>query len=284
MKVRKEEIRLSPEHPSSLLELKKQSIVAAPVVLNQNGILVDGYRRYQLHEGEFIESIQMDIDDVFDAAHEMNLHTRKWDELDCYLWTRWARAIDCDAGKLPIHRFSPAIESAPKEILRLMAERKISMRKTALIQEAPMTARDFFIDLLTNVVHVNDNEAGDLIRMSWDTKTRLKAGSVSALFQTVPFAGILNNSSLSPKQKGEALLKELRSVRYPLYQEKLEHFTSNWHQLNLGRGILAKGNSFIERGVLEISFTSSSLQELKENIQRLATSLDAESWARIWEE
>jgi hypothetical protein len=284
MKVRKQDIQLSPEHPSPLLELKKQLIVTAPLVINADGILVDGYRRYQLHEGEFIEVVQIDLNDVFDTAYQMNLHTRKWDDVDCFLWTRWAREIGANAIRLPIQRYSYAIESASKEILRLMADRKITMRKAILIQESPVPARDFFVDLLTNVVSVNDNEAADLIRMSWDTKTKLKAGSVSTLFQTEPFAGILRNSGLSARQKGEALLKELRSVRYPLYQEKLEHFTSNWHQLNLGRGVLAKGSSFIERGVLEISFTSSSLEELKENIRRLATSLDSESWARIWKE
>ena len=284
MKIRKKDIYLSPDHPSTLLTLKPQSIVAAPLVLNKNGILLDGYRRYQLMEGDFVEAVQIDAQDVFDTAYELNLNTRVWDDLDCFLWARWARTIGANPSRLPINRFSTAIESAPQELLRLMAERKITMRKAVLIQEAPPAARELFTDFLTNVLSLNDNEAADLIRMAWDVKTRLDSQGLRGLFQGEPFAGILQNSSLSPRQKGEALLKELRAVRYPLYQEKLEQFTSNWQQLKLGNGVQVKRRSFIERGVLEISFTSSSLEELKENIQRLTTSLNEQSWARIWEE
>jgi hypothetical protein len=102
--------------------------------------------------------------------------------------------------------------------------------------------------------------------------------------ETGPFDVILQDRRLSPKRRGEALLKELRAVRYPLYQKKLEQFTSDWQQLNLGRGIQAKSNSFVERGVLEISFASKSLEELKNHIKRLSESLASPEWARIFEE
>jgi hypothetical protein len=162
MKVRKAEIQLSPEHPSALLTLKPQSIAVSPLVLDANGILLDGYRRYQLLDAEFVEAVEVDAQNVFDAAYEINLHTRTWDELDCFLWARWALAIGGNAARLPINRFSSSLQSVSKELLILMAERKISMRKAILIQEAPPATREFFADLLANV-----------FRKSWSSLRRI---------------------------------------------------------------------------------------------------------------
>ncbi|HSE42225.1 MAG TPA: hypothetical protein VLH08_15785 [Acidobacteriota bacterium] len=284
MKIHKQQIRLLPEHPSTLLKLTPQSILSAPLVINQDGVLLDGYRRFQLQVDDSVEAVQLEVNDVFAAAFELNRNTRKWDDVDCFLWTRWAATLGADPARLPITRFSPALQSLTKDLLGLIGERKLSLRKAVLIQEAPPAARDFLVDLLTNTLTLNDNEAADFIRMAWDVKTRLHLRGIPALFQMEQFKLILSNGRLSPRQKGEALLKVLRSVRYPLYQEKLEKFTADWQQLNLGHSIQPKQTSFIERGVLEISISSASLEELKDHIRRLAASLDSLSWVEIWKD
>jgi hypothetical protein len=284
MKISKQEIHLSPMHPSMLLTLPAQSILYAPLVIDQNRNLIDGYRRFQLLQGDSIEVTQISVENIFDAAYEMNLKTRSWDEIDCFLWKRWADSIGSDTGKLPLQRRSAALESASTAMLTLLAERKITMRQAALIQEAPPATHEFLLRLLSEMIHLNDNETAEFIRMCWDIKIREQFSSVKALLETQRFLDILQDRRYSPKQKGEALLKELRAVRYPLYQKRLEQFTSDWQQLKLGRGIQAKGNSFVERGVLEISFASKSLEELKNHINRLSESLASPEWARIFEE
>lgn len=284
MKISKQEIHLSPMHPSMLLALPPQSISYAPLVIDQNRNLIDGYRRFQLLQGDSIEVTQVFAENIFNAAYEMNLRSRTWDDIDCFLWRRWAQSIASNAERLPIQRLSSVLESASTTILTLLAERKITMRQAALIQEAPPATHEYLLKLLSEVIQLNDNETAEFIRMAWDVKIREQTAGLKGLLETGRFLVILQDRRYSPKQKGEALLKELRAVRYPLYQKKLEQFTSDWQQLNLGRGIQAKGNSFVERGVLEISFASKSLQELKHHIDRLSESLALPEWARIFEE
>jgi hypothetical protein len=284
MKISKREIHLLPMHPSMLLTLQPQSILYAPLVIDENKNLIDGYRRLQLLESDSIEVTQISVEKIFDAAYGMNLKTRTWDEIDCFLWKRWAQSIGSDASGLPMQRQSSVLESASTALLTLLAERKITMRQAALIQEAPPATHQYLLRLFSEVIHLNDNETAELIRMAWDVKTREEISSLKALLETGRFLDILQDRRYSPKQKGEALLKELRAVRYPLYQKKLEQFTSDWQQLKLGRGIQAKSNSFVERGVLEISFTSKSFEELKNHINQLSESLASPEWARIFEE
>jgi hypothetical protein len=284
MKILKQEINLSPMHPSMLLALQPQSILYAPLVIDQNRNLIDGHRRFQLLQDDSIEATQISVENIFEAAYEMNLRSRTWDEIDCLLWKRWAHSMGADANKLPAQRVPAILESASIPMLALLAQRKITMRQATLIQEAPPATHEYLVDLLSEVVHLNDNETAEFIRMAWDVKVREKISGLGKLLETGPFDVILQDRRLSPKRRGEALLKELRAVRYPLYQKKLEQFTSDWQQLNLGRGIQAKSNSFVERGVLEISFASKSLEELKNHIKRLSESLASPEWARIFEE
>ncbi len=284
MKILKQEIYLSPMHPSMLLPLQPQSILYAPLVIDQNSNLIDGYRRFQLLQNDSIEATQISVENIFEAAYEINLRSRAWDEIDCFLWKRWARSMGADTSKLPGQRLPAILESASIPMLTLLAQRKITIRQAALIQEAPPATHEYLLDLLSDVIHLNDNETAEFIRMAWDVKIRERISGLRNLLETDPFFVILQDRRLSPKRRGEALLKELRAVRYPLYQKKLEQFTSDWQQLNLGRGIQAKNNSFIERGVLEISFASKSLEELKDHINRLSESLALPEWARIFEE
>ena len=284
MKVLKQQIHLSPLHPSMLLAVPRQSILYAPLVIDQNGNLIDGYRRVQLLGDDSIEVIQISVENIFEAAYEMNLRTRTWDDIDCFLWKRWAHSIGADASRLPAQRQAALLESASIPLLTLLAQRKITIRQAQLIQEAPPVTHEYLLNLLSEIIHLNDNETADFIRMAWDVKIKDQISSLRKLLESEPFVVILQERRYSPKQKGEALLKELRSVRYPLYQKKLEQFTSDWQQLNLGRGIQAKGNSFVERGVLEISFASKSLKELKNHINRLSESLASPEWVRIFEE
>ncbi|HEY7160664.1 MAG TPA: hypothetical protein VH815_05360, partial [Acidobacteriota bacterium] len=86
MKILKNEIYLSPMHPSMLLTLEPQSILNAPLVIDQNRNLIDGYRRFQLIQHDSVEVTQISAENIFDAAYEMNLKTRTWDEIDCFLW------------------------------------------------------------------------------------------------------------------------------------------------------------------------------------------------------
>jgi hypothetical protein len=284
MKIFKHEIQLSPMHPSMLLTLQPQSIFYAPLVIDQNRNLIDGYRRFHLVQGDSIEVTQVFAENIFDAAYEINFRSRTWDDVDCFFWRRWAQSIGGNTERLPVQRQSSVLESTSTSMLTLLAERKITMRQAALIQEAPPATHEYLLNLLSEVIHLNDNETAEFIRMAWDVKIREKMSGLRELLETGRFLVILQDRRYSPKQRGEALLKDLRAVRYPLYQKKLEQFTSDWQQLNLGRGIQAKGNSFVERGALEISFASKSLQELKNHINRLSESLASSEWARIFEE
>jgi hypothetical protein len=286
MRIRKDQIRLSPMHPTLLLNLPHESIFAAPVVVNEEGILIDGYRRFQLCEADELEAIEMKTAAVFDCAYQLNYRTRVWDETDCFFWSRWGEGLGVSGDKLPIpiRTFAEELQSADRKVLELLACRNLSYRQVVAILKTPPAYHEFYFELLCGPVRLNVNETADLLEMSVALKQTLGKKSIKELFESSPFAEILAQKALTPKQRGEALLKAFRLLRYPYYQKKLEQFTSYWQRLDLGQNVAVKKNAFVERGVLEISLSSVSLQDMKESVSKLASSLDSPDWEKIWEE
>src|SRR6185437_12300683 len=79
MKILKEEIQLSPLHPSLQISLAPEKLVMNPVVIGRDRTLIDGYRRYQLCPDAVMEAFEME-GDLFQSAVSLNFRTRKWDE------------------------------------------------------------------------------------------------------------------------------------------------------------------------------------------------------------
>ena len=105
MKIRKQEIYLSPDHPSTLLDFEAAIDFAAPLVLNRTEFLsmatedINSCKEILLRPCKSCEN-------VFEAAYEMNLRSRTWDELDCFLWARWARRWEQILAGCLLNRFS----------------------------------------------------------------------------------------------------------------------------------------------------------------------------------
>lgn len=99
-----------------------------------------------------------------------------------------------------------------------------------------------------------------------------------------PFSAILADKSLTPKQKGERLLREVRVLRYPYYQRKLDEFSGNWKGLHLEPDFQAKKNLFVERDLLEITFSAGSPEDMKEKVSKLSQSMDSIIWSKFWKE
>src|SRR5206468_3721526 len=116
MKVRKEEIQLSPLHPSLQISLVPEKLVMNPVVIRKDGTLIDGYRRYQLCPYAEIEAVEMD-GELFQTAVSLNFRTRKWDEAECFLWIRWARSLGADASGMPFHQFAADLFAAEPNLI-----------------------------------------------------------------------------------------------------------------------------------------------------------------------
>lgn len=284
MKLSKNRIKVSEAHPSLQLELQPQSILASPVVIDLDGNLVDGYRRFQLAEGDDIEGITMPVESIFHAALELNRRTRLWDSIDCFFWARWARQMGVTEPALPLTRFPEELFSLSDTLLSLLAKRRLTLRQAILLIHAPRRYQDFFQQLFGETILLNDNETAAFIEMVSDLKTILAKTELQDVFLEDSLSRVLGSIDLTPKQRGEQLLKEMRRLRYPYYQKKSDEFSLLWQQLDLGKGVHANKKMFLERGILEITWSASSHEEARERAERLCRSMSSQVWSEIWEE
>ncbi len=285
MKIAKKSIRLVEAHPSLLLDLTPQDVPVSPVIIDQNGVLVDGYRRLQVSRHDEIDAAQVEVEDWFSTAAAFNTRTRAWDDIDRLLWTRLARSVGAPAASIPGGANFPGeiLEQADASLLRLLARRQLQARQVTLLLRLPEHYREFFAGALSEWVTLNANETGDFIDIACDLKKMLGKRTLKELFETPGLAEVVGNQELSSKQRGEWLLKRMRILRYPKYQEQAERFSSGWSQLHFGHGIRPNKNFFLQRGVLEMTVSSSSLQELRRAVEEIHGSLDSPAWEKIWE-
>lgn len=285
MKICKDEIWLSKDHPSLLLEFQLQhSGFQSPLLISQDSQLIDGYCRYGVYAGQELEVARIPIDSLFQAAFECNLHTRVWDETDCFLWCRWARTLNASVQNLRFHEFDPNLYEVAPEIIRLLAQRRLQFRQFQAIARLPATYHMFFAELLTSEIELNANETLRFFEMALDLKKLQEKQSLKDLFELPDLQKVIQNQEQARKQKGENLLKAMRVLRYPYYHKRSEQFSSYWQQLNIGRNISLKKSIFLERGLLELTITATSPEEFRERLQKLCESSNSPLWNKIWEE
>ena len=280
--MQKKEILLSQKHPSLLENNFPKAAVYSPVIVGFDSILIDGYRRFQMEQNPHIDAVQMHVPCVFSAAVEMNRNTRDWDEIDCFLWSRWAKSLGVEDHPLSLRSFSPELDDAPDFILSALANRHLELRQAVRILQAPSRTWPFFVEFLSSQVRLNVNETADFMDMTFDLANRWQTRNLKEVLANEKLQTILNEKGKSPRQTGEALLKEMRNLRYPLYQQKTQELSSAWRQLNL-ETLQAKKNLFLERGILEITIRARSQEEMSKRIKELFESLTSPAWNRIWE-
>ncbi|PWT90212.1 MAG: hypothetical protein C5B54_07575 [Acidobacteria bacterium] len=284
MKINKNEIRLSTGHPSLLVQLQPQTILYSPIVVNEKGELVDGYRRFQIESSAEMNVVSTNINPVIRAAYAFNQRTRQWDEAECFLWQRWARISNHDLPELSHTRFDDRLFSIDQSLLSAMAIRHLTIRQVLLILDAPIRYRPFLTKLFTETITLNANEMAVFIDMSCDLIHRLGVSTIQALFEEPSLAAILAGGPGQQKQTGERLLKQMRSLRYPYYQRKSEQLEASWTKLRLAEDFQLKKHLLLERGILEISFQSASAAEFREKAGRLFQSLESRNWDDLWQE
>lgn len=279
MKIAKSRVQLSPGHPSLLLDLPEDRGLFAPVVMDPAGMLVDGYRRFRIQPGPEIEAVCVESTNIFEAALSMNRHSRAWDDVDCFLWARWAQSLKVEPN-LPITRFPAVLHDADIPLLRLLAARNLTLRQAALILQSPLPYRPFFQDFLHKSIRLNNNETADFMHMCVDLKKILKLANIQDVVERVEDG----TTELDARRRGERLLKGMRILRYPYYQKKSDEFVACWRELDLGPSVQVDRARFLEHGKMEITVTSASYREMQDSLERIALSLESPSWRKIWEE
>lgn len=284
MRIARNQIRLSEGHPSLFLELEPQKPdFHAPLIVNREGFLIDGYRRFQLLAEEELEVAQIDTNLIYPPAFALNQRTRNWDETDCFLWFRWAKNLDIYTTALPVVHFPDVLFEADRPILKLIAQRKLLLRQAQILLDAPQKYRPVLIHMLSEAVQLNANETRDLVEMLIDLANQNKSRDIREVVAQPVLSAVLADKSLNLKQKGERLLREVRVLRYPYIQRKLGEFSENWRELQLESDIQAKKKLFVERGVLELNLSARSFEEMRKKVEGLSRSLTSELWNKIWE-
>ena len=269
-------IVLSADHPSLLENVVRHAGYCAPVVVSQDSILIDGYRRIQADPD--ISVIEMNVDSVYEAAMGMNRNTRQWDDIDCYLWARWAESLNLSHDPYPSE-----LRAAPAELLQAMANRKLQFGQAIRILSAPQGTWLFWVDLLAGRVTFNVNETAAFMDMTFDLANLWKIRNLSQVFENELLMPILTDPTTTAKCRGQVLLKAMRGLRYPLYQKKSEEITAAWKELKLEK---VQGNKglLLNRGVLEITVRARSHEEMSGNVKELLESLDSPAWSKLWNE
>jgi hypothetical protein len=280
--MQKNEILLSEKHPSLLEKNFPKAEVYSPVIVSPDFVLIDGYRRFQMEEMAQIETVQMNVPCVFFAAVEMNRNTRNWDDIDCFLWSRWAKSLGVENHPLTRAIFPTELNQAPDTFLSPLANRQLELGQVIRILQAPAATWSFFTELLSSHVRLNVNETANFMDMTFDLANRWQTKNLKEVLANEKLQRILREVGNNRRQKGEALLKEMRNLRYPLYQQKTRELSSAWSQLNLEK-LQAKKSLFLDRGVLEITIRARSQEEMSRRIRELFESLTSPAWNRIWE-
>jgi hypothetical protein len=280
--MKKNEIILSPGHPSLLENSCFQPQFYAPLIIDRHANLIDGYRRLRASNHDEISVVNMDVPSVYHAAFELNRNTRRWDEIDTFLWNRWAKSQGVDDLQISAKRFPAELVDAPLPLLSALANRKLQLGQAVRILQAPPRTCLFFTEILSSVVRLNVNETANFIDMMFDLANRWNTKNLRDVMERPSIQAIFAESRLDPRQKGEALLKEMRKLRYPLYQRKSEELSTAWHQLHLDQ-MHAKTGLFLDRGVLEITIRARSEQEMSQQVKDLYNSLDSPAWKLIWD-
>jgi len=280
--MQKNQILLSEKHPSLLEKCFPRSEVYAPVVVNSDSILIDGYRRFHMEEKSEVNAVVMDVPCLFSAAVEMNRNTRAWDETDCFLWSRWARSLGVEDHSLTQRNFPPELNRTPDLILTALASRHLELGQAVKILQAPANTWSFFAEFLSSHVRLNVNDTANFIDMTFDLANRWQTKNLKDVLENESLRPVMSDTTLNPRQRGEALLKGMRNIRYPLYQKRIEELSSAWQQLNLGK-LQAKKGLFLDKGVLEITIRARSQDEMSKRVRELFESLASPAWDRIWE-
>lgn len=280
--MQKNQIRLAEKHPSLLEKSFVKSGIYAPLIVGADSTLVDGYRRFQMEPGSAVNAIEMDVPCIFSAAVEMNRNTREWDDIDCFLWSQWAKSLGVESHSLVNRSFPPELEQAPELVLSALANRQLALGQAVRILQAPSGTWTFFVEFLSSRVRLNVNETAQFIDMTFDLANRWQTKNLKRVLENEKLKSILDRTGKTPRQTGEALLKEMRNLRYPLYQQKTQELSSAWQQLNL-ENLQAKKGLFLDRGVLEITIRARSQEEMSKQIQELFESLTSPAWDSIWE-
>jgi hypothetical protein len=279
--MKKSDIVLSPKHPSMLENDFIKSSLYAPVVVNQDSILMDGYRRYQMEVKAEIAAVQMEVEGLFIAAFEMNRNTRTWDEIDHFFWGRWADSLGVENTIPGAKRFPSDIANAPEETLSALANRRLQLGQVMKIMQCPASTWTFFTRMLSSMVRLNVNETALFLDMTFDLANRWQIKNVKEVMENEILQSILREKDVDSRRKGTALLKAMRNLRYPLYQRKTDELSAVWQQLKLDK-IQANLGLFLDRGVLELTVRARSQEEMSKKVKELFESLSSPAWNRIW--
>jgi predicted nucleic acid-binding protein len=168
-------------------------------------------------------------------------------------------------------------------MLRALANRKLQLGQAVRILDTQDHAWAFFIDALSRMIKLNVNETASFLEMTFDLANRLGTKNLAHVFDHQILRPIWEDNTITRKERGDALLKAMRRLRYPLYQKKSEELAAAWQELHLDE-LQGNKNLFFNRGLLEITIRARSRKEMSEKVSGLFESLNEPAWKRIWDE
>ena len=195
---------------------------------------------------------------------------------------RWAESLGITDFGLPARRVPEGLDRAPLQLLSALANRSLQLGQAVKILQAPSSTCSFLTETLSSRIRLNVNETANFIDLMLDLANRWKTKNLNGVLENEVLTEILDQPGLDPRQKGESLLKQMRKLRYPLYQRKFEELSTAWHQLRLDQ-MQAKRGLFLDRGVLELTIRARSQEEMSRQVRELFESLVSPEWKRIWD-
>ncbi len=168
-----------------------------------------------------------------------------------------------------------------REIRNALIEGKISEHTAVQLSQMDCESRSALGKLLI-VFKLSVSKQAEILEYVTEIAVRENI-SVDKVVSTKKIKSILENEKLNQPQKGEAIRKYLRGLRYPQLTAKEKEFNHNLKQLKLPPGTQLKATPFFEGNHYHLSLNFKDMNGLKRRLQELESLLNNRSLLNIIE-
>ena len=168
-----------------------------------------------------------------------------------------------------------------REIRNALIEGKISEHTAVQLSQMNRESRSALGKLLI-VFKLSVSKQAEILEYVTEIAVRENI-SVDKVVSAKKIKSILENEKLNQPQKGEAIRKYLRGLRYPQLTAKEKEFNHNLKQLKLPPGTQLKATPFFEGNHYHLSLNFKDMNGLKKRLQELESLLNNRSLLNIIE-
>jgi hypothetical protein len=167
------------------------------------------------------------------------------------------------------------------EIKKCLAKGDLSLQAAKMLLDLDQDARNHIFQLISNL-KLNINQQRQIIDCLVDLSHKNNA-SLSELLKEPTLKEIRSNTGLNTPQKAKAILKFLRTKRFPILVRSEQAFKNKLSRLNLPKGVRISAHQYFEAPHYSLEVLFKNGKELTEKIRFLTRTEGLEGVGNPWE-